>query len=177
MSERTAAPSPARSGAIRVLTWSDGESAATLCRLRHRDAHLALDILSGQDSSSSASARCFLAHTPEPRSKIIHRDALLVAGIPLLRVQAAGQQTKQHVPDVHLLSHSLRLLPVDRETITGQMGFMYSLQLSPGVPPAPLDVLGVPVLISCLNDRNGLLLFQRRNWPIPETGSLACPSR
>lgn len=55
-------------------------SAATLWRLRHRDAHLALDTLSGHDpSSSSVSARCFLALTPEPRRKIIHRESIVFA--------------------------------------------------------------------------------------------------
>lgn len=66
-----------------ALTCRDVESAATLCKLRHRDAHLALETLSGQDSSSSVSARCFLAETPELRRKIIHRDRLIMRPLPV----------------------------------------------------------------------------------------------
>lgn len=63
-----------------MVTCGGVESAATLCRLRHRDAHLALDTLSDHDSSASgSSASCLLALPPEPSSTIIHRDTLGMA--------------------------------------------------------------------------------------------------
>ena len=60
------------------------ESAATLCNLRHRAEHVALATLSDHDSSSSASSCCFLAHTPEPRRKIIHSERLGSAALPVV---------------------------------------------------------------------------------------------
>ena len=68
-----------------ALTCCGVDSAATLCRLRHRDAHLALETVSDQVSSSSppsASPCCLLAHTPQPERTIIHRDRLVMT--PLL---------------------------------------------------------------------------------------------
>lgn len=69
-----------------ALTCSGVESAATLCRLRQRDAHLARETLGpAAAASSSASspaelARCFLARTPElMRRKIIHRDRFVTS--------------------------------------------------------------------------------------------------
>lgn len=69
----------------RLLTCCGVDSAATLCRLRHRDAHLALETVSDQVSSSSppsASPCCLLEHTPQPERTIIHRDRLVMT--PLL---------------------------------------------------------------------------------------------
>lgn len=56
------------------FTCSGVESAPTLCRLRHRDAHRALATLSDHDSSESGSSACLLALPPELSSTIIHRD-------------------------------------------------------------------------------------------------------
>lgn len=66
-----------------ALTCGGVESAATLCKLRQRDAHLARETLGLASSSSSPSppefARCFLARTPElRRRKIIHRDMFVM---------------------------------------------------------------------------------------------------
>lgn len=55
------------------------ESAPSLCRLRHRDAHRALETLCNHDSSESGSSGCLLALPPGPNSTIIHRDTLGIA--------------------------------------------------------------------------------------------------
>lgn len=72
------------------LTCSGVESAATLRKPRHRDAHLALDTLSVQDSSSSVSSRCLLAQTPELNRRIIHRDRLAVTALLVASILSGG---------------------------------------------------------------------------------------
>lgn len=74
-------------------TCSGVESAATLCRLRHRDAHLALETLSDHDSSASGSSACLLALPPQPNRTIIHRDTLGITASISSDVQ--GNETKR----------------------------------------------------------------------------------
>lgn len=95
-----------------VLTCSGVESAATLCKLRHRDAHLALDTLSDQDSSSSASSCCLLAQTPELNRRIIHRDRLVAAALlvaSILSGERAGAVEQEDALGTNLMERPVEL--------------------------------------------------------------------
>lgn len=76
-------------------TCSGLESVATLRRLRHRDAHLALETLSAQDSSASPSSCHFLAGAPGLQSRIIHRDKLVLKAPRTASISSGSAAEKQ----------------------------------------------------------------------------------